>query len=100
MPGGGVLTLRSCCTQDGLVEIDIADQGVGIAQQDLEHIFDFNFTTRSNGSGLGLPLALRAIDLHQGSIDVQSREGGGTTFRIRLPAGGKPKGMVAGAATN
>lgn len=99
MPGGGVLTLRASRSEEGFVEIEVADRGEGIAERDLEHIFDLYYTTKEGGSGLGLPLALRAIDLHQGSIKVESRPGAGTTFRIRLPLGGEakpsPQGMAA-----
>jgi signal transduction histidine kinase len=96
MPGGGVLTLRTSRPEEGVVEIEICDQGIGIPAQDVEHIFDLYFTTKEGGSGLGLPLALRAVDLHRGSIKVESREGIGTTFRIRLPVGDDAKTMPAG----
>ncbi len=95
MPRGGVLTLRTTRPEEGVVEIEISDQGVGIPPQDLEHIFDLYFTTKEGGSGLGLPLALRAIDLHRGSIRAESREGAGTTFRIRLPVGEDAKTALA-----
>ncbi len=87
MPRGGKLMLRSSSAGTGFVEIEIADQGVGIAADDLRHIFDLYFTTKQKGSGLGLPLALRAVDLIGGTISVDSKVGVGTTFKIRLPAG-------------
>jgi two-component system sensor histidine kinase VicK len=96
MPQGGVLTLKASRLQDGFVEIEIADRGVGIPEQDLAHIFDLYYTTKDGGSGLGLPLALRAIDLHQGSIKVESQAGVGTTFRIRLPTGAEAKASMEG----
>jgi signal transduction histidine kinase len=69
----------------GFVEISIADSGPGIPREDLERIFNLYFTTKKNGNGLGLPLALRAIDLHDGTMDVRSEVGAGTTVVIRLP---------------
>lgn len=100
MPGGGVLTLRSARTENGFVEIAVADQGVGISPQDLERIFELYFTTKEGGFGLGLPLAMRAIDLHRGSVRVESQPGVGTTFRIRLPVGENAKAATAGARAN
>ena len=58
----------------------------GIKPEDLERIFNLYFTTKERGNGLGLSLALRAIDLHGGSVNVESQVGVGTTFRIQLPA--------------
>ena len=62
------------------------DEGPGIPPEDIPRIFDLYFTTKSHGTGLGLPLALRAIDLHHGTMDVQSKAGAGTTVTIRLPS--------------
>jgi signal transduction histidine kinase len=85
MPQGGRLTISSQRLPDGFVEIRVADQGVGI--EDTTQIFNLYYTTKKAGSGLGLPLALRAIDLHHGTIQVDSQPGSGTTVKIRLPIG-------------
>jgi signal transduction histidine kinase len=86
MANGGTLTLTTALSQrSGFVEISIVDTGPGIAREDLERIFTLYFTTKKNGNGLGLPLALRAIDLHHGTIELQSEVGAGTTVTIRLP---------------
>jgi signal transduction histidine kinase len=86
MPNGGTLHLSTALNRmSGFVEISIADSGPGIAGEDLERIFNLYFTTKKNGNGLGLPLALRAIDLHDGTMDVRSEVGAGTTVVIRLP---------------
>jgi signal transduction histidine kinase len=98
MPQGGVLTLRAWRTRDGFIEIEIVDRGGGIPEDTLAHIFELYYTTKEGGTGLGLPLALRAIDLHQGSIKVESQQGIGTTFRIRLPIGVETRKMVEGPA--
>ncbi len=86
MPNGGTLHLSTTLSRmSGFVEISIADSGPGIPREDLERIFNLYFTTKKNGNGLGLPLALRAIDLHDGTMDVRSEVGAGTTVVIRLP---------------
>jgi two-component system sensor histidine kinase PilS (NtrC family) len=68
-----------------LVELSIRDEGVGIAPEQLERVFDPFFTTRPDGTGLGLATVHRIIQEHGGSIRVESQVGKGTTFRIRLP---------------
>jgi signal transduction histidine kinase len=86
MANGGTLTLATAHSQrSGFVEISIVDTGPGIARENLERIFNLYFTTKKNGNGLGLPLALRAIDLHHGTMELQSEVGAGTTVTIRLP---------------
>jgi signal transduction histidine kinase len=88
MPQGGVMTLSTGpCNGGEMVQIGIGDCGVGIKAEDLERIFNLYFTTKESGSGLGLTLALRAIDLHGGSVAVESQPGAGTTFKIQLPTG-------------
>jgi len=85
MPNGGKLTLRTGTVDREWVEIAIKDEGTGISPADIDQIFHLYFTTKQSGSGLGLSLALRAIDLHHGTVDVESQPGEGTTFLIRLP---------------
>jgi signal transduction histidine kinase len=85
MSNGGLLTLSTVLLAGGFVEVSISDQGSGIAPENLDRIFNLYFTTKKQGSGLGLPLALRAIDLHHGTVDVKSEPGVGTTFIIHLP---------------
>lgn len=72
------------------VQVEVEDTGQGISPENLEHIFDPFFTTKatsgeSGGTGLGLTIAHQIIREHQGEIQVQSREGVGTQFRINLP---------------
>jgi signal transduction histidine kinase len=87
MPQGGRLIIGTRRLPDGFVEIRVSDEGEGIAPQDTGQIFKLYFTTKKGGSGLGLPLALRAVDLHQGTIEVDSQPGSGTTVKVRLPIG-------------
>ncbi len=86
MPQGGKITVSTARRDSDSAEIIIADTGVGIAPENLEKIYNLYFTTKEGGSGLGLSLALRAIDLHGGSVTVESKVGVGTIFRIQLPA--------------
>jgi len=98
MPDGGVLRIDSRLkTQDhslgsgglGLksdsVEITISDTGVGIPADVIERIFDPFFTTKDSGTGLGLAVVHRIIEGHKGKIEVNSKEGEGTSFKITLP---------------
>jgi signal transduction histidine kinase len=85
LPGGGSLKLSTALSENDCVQISIADTGPGIAPENLERIFNLYFTTKKNGNGLGLPLALRAIDLHHGTMDIRSDVGVGTNVIIRLP---------------
>jgi len=68
-----------------LLQIEVEDSGCGIAEEDLDRIFTPFFSSRPSGTGLGLPLARKIIDLHQGSLTVRSQLGNGTTFTISLP---------------
>ena len=68
------------------MEVVVEDTGTGIAPEHLDKIFNLYFTTKPEGSGVGLALVYRTIHLHDGDIDVQSVPGHGTTFRITLPA--------------
>ena len=84
----GELTVGSRYHSDkGCVEIFITDTGVGISKNDLRKIFDPFFTTRKDGkgTGLGLSISYGIVKMHDGSIEVESEIGKGTTFRILLP---------------
>jgi len=69
-----------------VLEISVADTGIGIDEEHLDKIFDPFFTTRARGTGLGLSITYRIIQRHGGTISVKSVVGEGTTFNIRLPA--------------
>ncbi len=84
MPNGGTLRIAAAARARG-VEISVEDTGVGIKPEHLGRIFDLYFTTREKGSGIGLSMVYRTVHLHDGEIEVESTEGRGTTFRIRLP---------------
>ena len=68
-----------------VVFIEITDTGEGIAEENLKSLFDPFFTTKMTGTGMGLPITLRIIEEHKGSVKVRSKQGKGTTFIITLP---------------
>ena len=63
----------------------VEDTGVGIPPENLTKIFDLYFTTKERGTGIGLSLVYRTVQLHNGEIDVESTVGVGTTFIVILP---------------
>ncbi|NIN68173.1 MAG: response regulator [Anaerolineae bacterium] len=101
MPGGGELTIavtgparpdlpdiagREELWGDGdYVEVDIADKGVGISQEDLGRIFEPFWSAKARGTGLELAISKRIINEHGGEVEVQSQEGEGTRFIVRVP---------------
>jgi signal transduction histidine kinase len=85
MPNGGTLRISCESVRGRRVRISIADTGVGIPPEHLQRIFDLYFTTKEKGSGIGLSMVYRTVQMHDGDIEVQSTPGAGTTFRILLP---------------
>ncbi|MEK6680710.1 MAG: ATP-binding protein, partial [Nitrospirota bacterium] len=67
------------------LQLSISDNGKGIAKENIDKIFEPFFTTKKSGTGIGLALVKRIIDMHNGKIAIESREGEGTRFIIRLP---------------
>ena len=84
MPAGGELRLESSAAGD-TAEIRVSDTGPGIPPDLREKIFRLYFTTKQKGSGIGLAMAFRVVQLHDGTIDFTSEPGKGTAFFIRLP---------------
>jgi signal transduction histidine kinase len=82
MPDGGTLKILCRPAPRRRVEISIEDTGVGIPPENLSRIFDLYFTTKEKGSGIGLSMVFRIVQLHDGEIEVQSTPGGGTRFRL------------------
>ncbi|HQG28249.1 MAG TPA: ATP-binding protein, partial [Candidatus Ozemobacteraceae bacterium] len=89
MEHGGTLTVNVLPQADEIV-IELRDEGAGIPPECAKRIFDPFFTTRPNGTGLGLAITKKIVDLHQGSISVDSEPGRGTCVRIELPVTSKP----------
>jgi signal transduction histidine kinase len=84
MPDGGILHV-TLVEERRMAVLRIADNGVGIPPEIREKIFDLYFTTKSGGSGIGLAMTYRILQLHHGSVDVQSKVGRGTEFFLRIP---------------
>ncbi|MGZ4823226.1 MAG: sensor histidine kinase [Terriglobales bacterium] len=85
MPGGGALQLVAR-RDDHLVEVEVRDQGPGIPPEIRDKIFNLYFTTKKTGSGIGLAMSYRVMQLHNGSMEFESQPGQGTTFHLRFPA--------------
>jgi two-component system NtrC family sensor kinase len=91
MLAGGMLAVRSW-SDNGLARIDVADNGEGIAPENLPRIYDPFFTTKGTrkGTGLGLSVTYGIVREHGGSIEVESQPGMGTRFHLELPVARKP----------
>ncbi|MGZ4820175.1 MAG: sensor histidine kinase [Terriglobales bacterium] len=85
MPGGGALQLVAR-RDDHLVDVEVRDQGPGIPPEIRDKIFNLYFTTKKTGSGIGLAMSYRVMQLHNGSMEFESQPGQGTTFHLRFPA--------------
>ncbi|PGZ05737.1 two-component sensor histidine kinase [Bacillus cereus] len=89
-PGGGTITIQ-LKEYETVVEVRIRDSGIGISEEQKQHIFERFYKADSSrnraygGSGLGLAIVKKVLDLHQGKIKVESEEGNGTEFIVRIP---------------
>jgi signal transduction histidine kinase len=88
MQDGGRLTLGVSTASNGEVWLTVADTGPGLSRDVRRRLFEPYFSTKSSGTGLGLAIVRRAVEAHGGAIDVTSKPGCGTTFRISLPTHG------------
>ena len=96
MPDGGQLVVRTYGTADG-VGLDLIDTGCGMDEQTASRIFEAFFSTRSGGSGLGLPTARKIIEAHGGRMTLQSEPDRGSQFSIKLPTPARlPQGPASG----
>lgn len=84
MPNGGNLNV-TISADENFAKIEIADTGGGISTENLPKIFEPYFSTKETGTGLGLAIVRRIIDEHNGTIEVESTQGEGTKFTVRLP---------------
>lgn len=85
MPDGGELRVGAAAASGQMLAVWVSDTGAGIAPDDLPHVFEPFFSTKPEGTGLGLALVHRIVQEHGGEIDVRSTPGFGTTFTIMLP---------------
>jgi signal transduction histidine kinase len=84
MPNGGVLNI-STVLHNGSLELRVQDAGVGIPPENREKVFNLYYTTKENGSGIGLATVFKVVQLHNGEIEVESEVGKGTTFILKFP---------------
>ncbi|MNE09809.1 Alkaline phosphatase synthesis sensor protein PhoR [compost metagenome] len=88
---GGTITLRVRQTGNSCI-VEVQDTGIGIAESDLPHIFqrfyrsDKSRNRKEGSSGLGLSIAIKIVEMHRGKIEVESKLGEGSTFRVLLPS--------------
>ncbi len=94
MEDGGKLSI-STRQKNGRVCVEIKDEGSGISSEDMPYIFNPFFTKKSYGTGLGLAQIKKIIDLHQGTVDISSKEGKGTGVIVTFPAQTEKKGPEA-----
>jgi PAS domain S-box-containing protein len=97
MPQGGTLTIRGR-REGGSAVLEVQDQGSGIPADVQEKVFNLYFTTKPGGSGIGLAMTYRVMQLHNGAVEFESQDGRGATFRLRLPAAEAHKEKAGGAA--
>ena len=90
MPEGGRLSV-GLVRSDHTLRVSVADTGTGIPAEDLDLVFDPFFTTREEGTGLGLAVCYGIVSRHEGQIDIESRPGAGTTVHVRLPFDGRAR---------
>ncbi|MHB8172583.1 MAG: ATP-binding protein, partial [Thermincolia bacterium] len=85
MPGGGEILIKVKPAGDNMVLIRFIDEGYGIPEDKMPRIGEPFYTTKENGTGLGLMVSYKIIENHQGRIEVSSKINKGTTFDIILP---------------
>lgn len=88
MPKGGELIVRTYGNDENIF-IDITDTGIGIERDKIDKIFQVYYSTKENGTGLGLPAARRIIEESKGTISIRSEDGKGSSFLIKLPVNSK-----------
>jgi len=81
----GKITVTTGYTDDGFIEIAVADTGAGIAKADLPKVFESSFTTKEAGSGLGLSIVESIAKAYGGGVSVESNKGVGSCFTVKLP---------------
>src|SRR5215469_1682888 len=93
MPAGGMLRLHAHRDDRGGAVVDIADNGPGIPPEVREKVFDLYFSTKKTGSGIGLAMTFRVMQLHNGSVDFDTGSSG-TTFHLRFPVAGDSREIM------
>jgi nitrogen fixation/metabolism regulation signal transduction histidine kinase len=84
MPAGGTLAIRAAVDSESVV-VELSDTGLGVDEDALQRMFEPYFSTKATGTGLGLTIAKRNVELHGGRISISSEKGAGTTVVFTLP---------------
>jgi PAS domain S-box-containing protein len=85
MPSGGAVRIRTRPEEVDWVRVTVTDQGVGLAPEDVDKIFKLSYTSKPGGSGIGLSVVYRIVQLHDGTVEAKSELGRGTAVIVRLP---------------
>jgi signal transduction histidine kinase len=85
MSQGGAVRIRTRAEGLDWVRVVVTDQGVGIAAEDLDKVFKLYYTSKPGGSGIGLSVVYRILQLHDGTVEAKSQPGRGTALIVRLP---------------
>ncbi|MET1013092.1 MAG: ATP-binding protein, partial [Paenisporosarcina sp.] len=85
MPNGGIISITQSLTNDNKIKISISDDGKGMSQEQIHQVFMPFYTTKPNGTGLGLSHAIQTIENHGGYIEIESELQIGTTLNLFLP---------------
>jgi len=96
MESGGAIRVRTR-VERGKAVLEVSDEGTGIRPEDLDRVFEFGFTTKAQGNGLGLPIVHRLASEMGGSVAIDSEPVRGTTVSIRLPLATGPSRIGGGS---
>jgi signal transduction histidine kinase len=83
---GGELTIKSLQAEEGQLRVSVSDTGVGLPPQHEDHIFNAFFTTKAEGTGMGLSITRSIVESHGGRLWATANAGRGATFHLTLPA--------------
>ena len=87
--GGGHMGIKISPDESGeYVSFEVSDTGNGISAENLSKIFEPYFSTKETGTGLGLAIVHKIVDIHNGTLEVESKVGEGTKFTVKLPKAG------------
>ncbi|MEM3385104.1 MAG: ATP-binding protein, partial [Nitrososphaeria archaeon] len=84
MPDGGTVTVQAKLKND-VIEFNVIDTGMGMDEEVKRNMFKLFYTTKAKGMGLGLPVVKHAVELHEGTIEVESEPNKGTKITIKIP---------------
>jgi signal transduction histidine kinase len=92
--GARQLAISARATDEGQIEVSISDTGVGLPSQDADRIFETFFTTKAEGTGMGLSISRSIVEAHGGRLWAQANLPRGTTLHFTLPVVGEERGEV------